>query len=85
MKNKPTFNIFFLVMINIATVLNIRNWQVIAEYGTASLTMLLFSVIIFFIPVALISAELATGWPHRGGIFGWISAAMGQKMGLLAA
>ncbi|MDX8430514.1 MAG: amino acid permease [Candidatus Algichlamydia australiensis] len=84
MKKKPTLNLFFLVMINVATVLNIRNWQVIAEYGTASLTLLLLSVIIFFIPVALISAELATGWPNRGGIFGWIKQAMGEKMGLLA-
>ena len=84
MEKKPTLNLFFLVMINVATVLNIRNWQVIAEYGTASLTLLLFSVLIFFIPVALISAELATGWPDKGGIFGWIKEAMGEKMGLLA-
>ncbi|GAB5411570.1 MAG: APC family permease [Chlamydiales bacterium] len=84
MEKKPTLNLFFLVMINVATVLNIRNWQVIAEYGTASLTLLLFSVLIFFIPVALISAELATGWPNKGGIFGWIKQAMGDKMGLLA-
>jgi amino acid transporter len=32
----------------------------------------------------MVSAELATGWPQKGGIFVWVKEALGHRMGFLA-
>lgn len=75
---------FALAMINISTILSIRNWPFTAEYGLASITYLILATLLYFVPIALISAELATGWPKRGGIFAWISEAFGPRIGFVA-
>jgi amino acid transporter len=38
----------------------------------------------FFIPVALVAAELATAYPRNGGIYIWIKEAFGQRTGFAA-
>jgi len=76
--------VFALAMINISTILSIRNWPFTAEYGLASITYLLLATILYFVPIALISAELATGWPKRGGIFAWVSEAFGKRAGFVS-
>jgi len=84
MAKPKSLNIFLLTMINLATILSIRNWPVAAEYGLASVGFLLLALFFFFIPAALISAELATGWPQKGGVFVWVKEAMGPRLGFLA-
>ncbi|MBM3202061.1 MAG: amino acid permease [Chlamydiae bacterium] len=79
-----TLNVFLLTMISIATILSVRNWPLTAEYGLSSIFFLLLAVITFFIPVSLVAAELATGWPEKGGIFAWVKEAFGHKLGFLA-
>lgn len=81
--SKP-LNVFTLAMINVAAVSSVRNWPVIAEYGLASLFFCLLAAVIFFIPVAMVSAELATGWPKTGGVFVWVKEAFGHRWGFLA-
>jgi putative glutamate/gamma-aminobutyrate antiporter len=54
-----------------------------AEYGFSSVFFYLVPALVFFIPAALVSAMLATGWPS-GGIFTWVSAAFGRRWGFLA-
>lgn len=76
--------VFSLAMINVAAVSSVRNWPTIAEYGFASLFFLLFAIVIFFIPVSMVSAELATGWPKTGGVFAWVKEAFGHRTGFLA-
>ena len=38
----------------------------------------------FFIPLALVAAELATGWPRAGGLYVWVKQAFGDRSGFLA-
>lgn len=86
-KNKEAprvLNVFLLTMISIATILSVRNWPVTAEYGFSSIFFLILAMILFFVPVSLVAAELATGWPEKGGIFAWVKEAFGHKMGFLA-
>jgi putative glutamate/gamma-aminobutyrate antiporter len=71
-------------MINVAAIGSVKNWPPIAEYGFASVFFLLFSTLIFFIPVSLVSAELATAWPKTGGVFVWVKEAFGHRAGFLA-
>ena len=72
-------------MINVAAICSIKNWPITAEYGFSSLFYFIISIVCFFIPVSLVAAELATGWPHLGGVYAWVKAAMGHRMGFLAA
>ena len=81
---KKKISVFILTMINIATILSIRNWPISAQYGLSSVVFLVLALIFFFIPAALVSAELATGWPQKGGIFVWVKEALGHRMGFLA-
>lgn len=71
-------------MINVAAVSSVRNWPTIAEYGFASLFFFALAAILFFIPVSMVSAELATGWPKTGGVFAWVKEAFGHRTGFLA-
>ncbi len=77
-------NVFTLAMINVAAVSSVRNWPTIAEYGFASLFFFAAAAFLFFIPVSMVSAELATGWPKTGGIFAWVKEAFGHRTGFLA-
>ena len=82
--NKKTITVFTLAMINMAAIGSVKNWPTIAEYGFSSLFYYLLAAIIFFIPTALVSAELSTGWPKSGGIFIWVKEAFGHRWGFLA-
>ncbi|HNA62701.1 MAG TPA: amino acid permease [Rhabdochlamydiaceae bacterium] len=84
MSRKAKMNMFMLIMVNLATTMSIKNWPFLAEYGFASIIFFLVSVLTFFVPVSLVSAELASGWPEKEGIFGWVKEAFNEKLGFLA-
>lgn len=81
---KKVLSTISLVMINVAAIGSIKNWPLIAEYGFASIFFYLLAALIFFFPVSLVSAELATGWPKAGGIYAWVKEAFGHRTGFLA-
>ena len=83
MKKKRSLNIFVLAMINVAAICSIKNWPITAEYGFSSLFYFVLAALLFFLPVSFVSAELATGWPERGGVYLWIKKAMGHRVGFL--
>ncbi|HEY5259200.1 MAG TPA: amino acid permease, partial [Rhabdochlamydiaceae bacterium] len=39
---------------------------------------------LFLIPCALVSAELATGWPKIGGVYVWVREGLGDRWGFFA-
>lgn len=84
MNKTRVLSLFTLAMINVATIGSVKNWPITAEYGLASIFFLLLASLLFFIPTALVSAELATGWPERGGVFVWVKEAFGHRTGFLA-
>ena len=73
-----------LAMINVAAIGSVKNWPTMAEYGFASVFYMLLATLIFFLPTALVSAELATGWPKSGGVFAWVKEAFGHRLGFLS-
>ncbi|MCX6989523.1 MAG: amino acid permease [Chlamydiae bacterium] len=83
-KTIRSLSVFSLAMINLAAIGSIKNWPVTAEYGFSSLFFLGLAAILFFIPISLVSAELATGWPKTGGVFVWVKEAFGHRTGFLA-
>ena len=83
-KTPRTLTVFTLAMINVAAIGSVKNWPVTAEYGFASIFYFILAAIIFFLPISLVTAELATGWPKNGGVFAWVKEAFGHRTGFLA-
>lgn len=83
MSKKKDLVFFQLVMINVIAVDSIRTLPFSALYGFSLVFFYLLAALVFFIPTALVSAELGTGWPNRGGIYVWVREAFGMKIGLL--
>lgn len=77
-------SVFTLAMINVAAIGSVKNWPFTAEYGFASIFFLLLAALVFFFPVSLVAAELATTWPKQGGIYVWVKEAFGHRAGFLA-
>ncbi|CAM0117909.1 amino acid permease [Rhabdochlamydiaceae symbiont of Dictyostelium giganteum] len=84
MNTKQTLSVLSLVMINLAALGGIRTWAPMAESGLSSVFFLFFGVLTFFIPLALLTAELATTWPESGGVYAWVKKAFGHRAGYLA-
>ena len=80
---KRVLSVFSLVMINVIAVDSIRTLPLAATYGLSLVTLYLIGAVLFFIPTALISAELATAWPMKGGIYVWVKEAFGARWGFL--
>lgn len=79
-----TLSVFALAMINVSLIASLRGLPLMAEYGLALVFFLTVAVIVFLIPTSLVSAELATGWPKRGGVYIWVREAMGERLGFLS-
>lgn len=82
-KHKP-LSIFSLTMMNVIAVDSLRNLAVSAEYGLALVFFYALAAIMFYIPIVLVAAELATGWPQTGGAYIWVREAFGKRWGFLA-
>ncbi len=53
-----------------------------AVLGLASVFLYVLPAVVFLLPVSLIAAELASGWP--GGVYNWVREGISAPMGLLA-
>lgn len=83
-KNKRVLSVFVLAMLNVSVMASLRNLPLVAEYGLGAIFYFLIVALMFLIPCALISAELATGWPKTGGVYVWIREALGDRWGFFA-
>lgn len=83
-KPRRVLSIFFLAMINVSIMASLRNLPLVAEFGLSAIVFFLLVAIFFLIPCALISAELATGWPKAGGIYIWVREGLGDRWGFMA-
>lgn len=82
--SKATIGVFTLAMINVAAILSMKNFPALAEYDFSLVFYLSAASLLFFIPSALVSAELASGWPQSGGVYLWVKEAFGPKYGFVA-
>jgi len=84
LRSKRTLSVFVLAMMNVAVVMSLRGLPMMAKEGLTMVFYLLFASILFLVPVSLVSAELATGWPKNGGVYVWVKEAFGSKLGFTA-
>ena len=81
---KATLGVMTLAVMNITAVVSLRGLPAEATYGLTSVFYYIFAAIFFLIPVSIVAAELATGWPQKGGVFRWVGEAFGPRWGFLA-
>lgn len=83
-QSKKVLSVLSLVMINVIAVDSLRTLPLTAKLGLHLVAFYLVAAVAFFIPVALIAAELATAYPSTGGIYVWVREAFGRRTAFLA-
>ncbi|EMF0060675.1 amino acid permease [Enterococcus hirae] len=86
MKNSSnkSLTLISLIVMNIVAVVSLRGLPAEAEYGLGSIFYYVFAAIMFLLPVSLVSAELASTYPQKGGVFRWVGEAFGPKLAFVA-
>lgn len=68
-----------LVLFTVSAILLLDTLASAATVGVSSIFWWIFLGLTFFIPFALISAEMSCSYPEQGGIYAWIKTAYGSR------
>ncbi|HEV2255503.1 MAG TPA: APC family permease [Streptosporangiaceae bacterium] len=71
-----------LALLTVGSVGNLGSASALAVVGLASVFLYVLPALVFLVPISLVAAELASGWP--GGVYNWVSQGISAPMGLLA-
>jgi len=74
-----------LVLFTVCAILTIDTLASSAAMGYAWFSWWVITMIVFFIPYGLITAELGSAWPGEGGVYVWVREAFGPKWGSFVA
>lgn len=78
----PAMTWVTLAFMTTASVASLRAAPTMAVYGLACVFLYLLPAVLFLLPTALVSAELASGW--SGGVYRWVSEGLSKPLGFLA-
>ncbi|SDR30806.1 APC family permease [Pseudovibrio sp. Tun.PSC04-5.I4] len=82
-KPKHHITLWHLVFMTTALFMTMLNMPLMAQTGMKMLFFNAAVILCYILPVALISAELATGWPQHG-VYTWVQEAFGPPFGFMA-
>ncbi|HEY6279611.1 MAG TPA: APC family permease [Streptosporangiaceae bacterium] len=71
-----------LAMMTVGSVGYLGSAPAMSVFGLASVFLYVGPAFVFLLPVSLVAAELASGWP--GGVYNWVREGINAPMGLLA-
>ena len=74
-----------LLLFSVSAILTIDTLASAASMGVSWFTWWAITMVLFFVPYGLVTAELGAAWPGEGGLYVWVREAMGQRWGSLAA
>src|SRR3989338_2587594 len=77
-------SLFSLVLLITVSIDSVRNLPSTALFGPKLIFLYLLSSLFLLIPGSIAASEFAYGWPHKGGIFQWVSLGLGTRIGFLA-
>ncbi|WP_405014716.1 APC family permease [Kitasatospora sp. NBC_01539] len=78
----PRLTWLTLALMTTSSVASLRAAPTMAVYGLACVFLYLVPAVVFLLPTALVSAELASGW--NGGVYNWVSQGLSKPLGFLA-
>lgn len=70
-----------MVLFTVSAILLLDTLAAAASIGSSSVFWWLFLGIIFFVPFAMICAEMGCTYPEQGGIYAWVRNAFGGRWG----
>jgi glutamate:GABA antiporter len=68
-----------MTLFTVCAILVIDTLAASASIGSSSIAWWIITLILFFIPYGLITAELGSTYPEEGGLYIWIRRAFGEK------
>lgn len=74
-----------LTLFSICAILTIDTLASAASMGVSWFAWWAITLVLFFVPYGLITAELGGAWPAEGGLYVWVREGMGPRWGSLAA
>ncbi|MFD9126900.1 APC family permease [Kitasatospora sp. NPDC059571] len=78
----PRLTWLTLALMTTSSVASLRAAPTMAVYGLACVFLYIVPAIVFLLPTALVSAELASGWD--GGVYNWVAQGLSKPLGFLA-
>ncbi len=69
-------------IMTIITIAGLRGLPAMAVMGWQSIILYLLPAVLFFVPTALVAAEL--GATYEGGVYQWVKEGLGQRFGFIA-
>ena len=83
-KSSTPLSVFGLIMINVIAIDSLRNIPTNAAAGLSIVSFYIIAGVFFLLPCILITSELATHYPKRGGVYIWVREAFGARCGFVA-
>lgn len=83
--SKQQIGVLSLSLISINIILNLRNITFASTIGPSAVFFWIFAAFLYFVPISLMVAELATTYPNQGGMGVWIKKAFGDKASFLCS
>ena len=80
-KSKKKFSMLSCILTVICVVFVAEAAAPVAAIGNSQYFWWFFMIILFLLPYGLISSELGTTYDNGGGLYDWVSAAYGNRMG----
>ncbi len=83
-QNNPprrVLGVLALTLLSVSAIISLRNLPLMGLYGWSAVFFYFAAAVLFLIPSALVSAELATGWQKDGGVYAWATEAFGDRAG----
>ncbi|HUA29340.1 MAG TPA: APC family permease [Streptosporangiaceae bacterium] len=71
-----------LALLTVGSVGYLGSAPALSVYGLAAVFLYVLPAFLFLLPISLVAAELASGWP--GGVYNWVREGISAPMGLLA-
>ncbi|MEG6509731.1 APC family permease [Methyloligella sp. 2.7D] len=73
--------LFDMTLFTVCAILVIDQLPASAAIGVQSVFWWIFTLVFFFVPYGLITAELGSTYPDEGGIYAWVKRAFGDRWG----
>ena len=74
-----------LLLFSVCAILTIDSLATAASMGVAWFTWWVITMVVFFVPYGLVTAELGAAWPGEGGVYVWVREGLGRRAGSLVA
>ena len=74
-----------LLLFSVCAILTIDSLATAASMGVSWFSWWIITMVVFFVPYGLVTAELGSAWPGEGGVYLWVREGLGHRFGAMTA